>query len=199
MDYTDMFMQLEAVGLFDVFLPFLLIFSLAFMVANLMPHMGRKNAGIFALVVSLLSVATHVIDFGVGIDVVEFINSVLPGIAALLIGIIAIFFVLGLVAPKAIESSNKWFGLIAGLIALVIVIIGLIQQAPPVSGPSWYWWNSFLNWLTAPENIAWIAMIIAFVASIWFITSEGKDKGGKSNDGSPQVVINQNSNKKDKD
>lgn len=197
MDYTDMFIQLEELGLFDVFLPFLLIFSLAFMVANLMPKMGRKNAGIFALVISLLSVATHVIDFGVGIDVVAFINSILPGIAALVIGIIAIFFVLGLVAPDSIDSTNKWFGGIAGVIALIIVIIGLAQQASVGSGG--YRWNSFVNWITSPETFAWLVMIGAFIASIWFITSEGGNKGGKSNDKSSQVVINQNSNKNQKD
>lgn len=189
MDYTDMFMQLEELGLFDVFLPFLLIFSLAFMVANLMPKMGRKNAGIFALVISLLSVATHVIDFGVGIDVVAFINSILPGIAALVIGIIAIFFVLGLVAPNAIESSNKWFGGIAGVIALIIVIIGLAQQASVGSGG--YQWNSFVNWLTSPETIAWLVMIGAFIASIWFITSGGKDKDKGSGNNSSQNTSSQ--------
>lgn len=179
MDYADMFMQLEDLGFFDVFLPFLLIFSLAFVVANLMPKMGRKNAGIFALVISLLSVATHVIDFGVGIDVVAFINSILPGIAALLIGIIAIFFVLGLVAPNAINPVNKWIGVIAGVIALIIVIIGLMQQAP--ASPSGYQWNSFVNWLTAPDTIAWLVMIGAFIASIWFITSGGSK--GEENSG----------------
>jgi len=189
MDYTDMFIQLEELGLFDVFLPFLLIFSLAFMVANLMPKMGRKNAGIFALVISLLSVATHVIDFGVGIDVVAFINSILPGIAALVIGIIAIFFVLGLVAPNAIESSNKWFGGIAGVIALIIVIIGLAQQASVGSGG--YQWNSFVNWLTSPETIAWLVMIGAFIASIWFITSGGKDKDKGSVKNSSQNTSSQ--------
>ncbi|MDK2907972.1 MAG: hypothetical protein PWQ87_430 [Candidatus Woesearchaeota archaeon] len=189
MDYTDMFMQLEELGLFDVFLPFLLIFSLAFMVANLMPKMGRKNAGIFALVISLLSVATHVIDFGVGIDVVAFINSILPGIAALVIGIIAIFFVLGLVAPNAIESSNKWFGGIAGVIALIIVIIGLAQQASVGSGG--YQWNSFVNWLASPETIAWLVMIGAFIASIWFITSGGKDKDKGSGNNSSQNTSSQ--------
>jgi len=189
MDYTDMFIQLEELGLFDVFLPFLLIFSLAFMVANLMPKMGRKNAGIFALVISLLSVATHVIDFGVGIDVVAFINSILPGIAALVIGIIAIFFVLGLVAPNAIESSNKWFGGIAGVIALIIVIIGLAQQASVGSGG--YQWNSFVNWLTSPETIAWLVMIGAFIASIWFITSGGKDKDKGSGNNSSQNTSSQ--------
>jgi tellurite resistance protein TehA-like permease len=171
--YESIFLTLEEFGLFDVFLPFLLIFSLVYLIAQSIPHVGDKEAGILALVVGLIAIATHVTDFGGGtIDVVDFIHGIIPGLTGIIVGVIAIFFVLAVVAPKFvsdIKEHNISPPTILILIALILAIYLIVSQAG-ILGPGSSVSLGFMgSWLEDPENVTWVVMLIVFGASIWFI------------------------------
>ncbi len=180
MQYENVFMQLEDFGLFDVLLPFLLIFSFSFIIAQQLPKIERKQAGILALVISFLSVATHVIEIeGVNFDVVDFINGIIPGITGLVIAIIGFFFILALIAPKFVEElggDNPNYPILMIAIPLIIVVYIVVTQAGLVGENSSISLGVMGSWLENPENAALATMIIVIIVTIWFVAKEGKSK-----------------------
>ncbi len=189
--YESIFLRLEEFGLFDVFLPFLLIFSLTFFIAQSIPHVENKQAGILALVVALIAIATHVTDFGgANIDVVDFIHGLIPGLTGLVVGIIAIFFILAVIAPGFMKQMRE--GKISPpsiiiIIALIIATYLIVSQAGILGEGSSVSLGFLGSWLEDPENVTWVVMLIIFGASIWFITRpEGKD----DDDGKDKLLYN---------
>lgn len=185
MQYENIFMRLKDFGFFDVFLPFMLIFSFSFAIAKQIPHIEQKQAGILALVIALISVATHVTDFGGGnIDVVDFINGIIPGITGLVIALIGFFLILALVAPRFVErlsdeDSEKNYPALLIIIPLIIVGYILVNQAGWVGEDSSISAGMIGSWLENPENAAWVTMLIVFVVLIWFITRPQKNDNTK--------------------
>lgn len=169
---------LERMGVVDVLLPFLLVFTVIFAVLEKTHIMGegKKNMNVgIALIFGLLVVIPHVTgNFPAGYDPVKIINAALPSVSLLVIAIIALLILLGVFHHDRILlglAAPGWVGLFS-VVALVFIF-----------GSAAGWWTSdVLPWLDSvfgSDIIAIIIMILVFGIIIAFVTGGGEaEKSG---------------------
>ncbi len=183
MGLVEIIQNLDKLGVVEVFLPFVLIFTVLFSLINSVkllskdPEDNKKYAAIIALVMSLLVIFGHVADVTVGgVDVVDFINKSLPGIAGLVVAIVLFFIVLALVMPSMFEESRTFPKII--VIAAVVIALYIFGDAL-----GWFRFSSTVKiegtWLGDPSNQTILLVLFAFIAVVWFIVG-GKGGSRKS-------------------
>ena len=186
LDFRGMIQNLYVMGVLDVLLPFILIFTLVFAVLQKTKILGedkdkkpRKNFNvIISLVMALGVVIPHVTGaYSYGIDVVEVINRAIPNIALLVVGIVMILLVTG-VFGNPLDTSKSYMG--SGFIILAILAVALIF-AVAAGWISRYYIPRWLYFLYDPQFQALVITIIVFALIIHFITKEDKPK--KDDDG----------------
>lgn len=171
----DIILDLETMGLTDVLLPFLLIFTIIFAIlqkSNIFGVEKKRFNSIVALVISLLVVIPHVTgDYPGEYDVVEIINESLPAIALLVVAVIMLLLLIGVFGGEA-----AWRGPVTGwvVIAATIAVIWVF------SGSIWGWeaWDNFVNFF-GEDIVILIVIILVFGIIIALITGEGRE--GKPN------------------
>lgn len=165
---------LDSWGLTDVMLPFLLIFVVIFALMAKTRVLGedkKKYNLIIALVIALLVVIPHVLDYypprG---DVVDIMNQALPQVSLIAVAVIMLLILIGLFG-----GESKWMGSsLSGWIAIVAFIVIIII----FGGAAGWWeeWSWFHNFFGA-ETVAVIVMVLVFAILVWWITrGEGKEK-----------------------
>lgn len=171
--FKNIFEGLEKVGFVDVFLPFLLIFTLIFAVLEKSKILGegKKNMNVgIALIFALLTVIPHVTgNFPAGFDPVEIINAALPSVSLVVVAIIALMILIGVFAHDRIMlglTAPGWIGLFS--ILAIVFIFG--------SAAGW-WSNGFMSTMenTFGANVlAIIIMLLVFGIIIAFVTGGGE-------------------------
>lgn len=160
---------LESIGLTDVILPFILIFTVVFAIlqkAKIFGSESKKYNIVFALVVSLLVVIPHVTGrYPPGADVVDIINQAIPGVSVLIIAVIMFLVLAG------IFFEPKGGGWVSALVLLLS--IGAVTW---IFGKAAGWWQNAPFWLNDPDIQALVVIILVFGIIIWFITSEPSEK-----------------------
>lgn len=183
-DLRNLMLNLQDVGVLDVLLPFLLIFTIVFAVLQKTKLLGKDDDGkprknfnvIIALVLALATVIPHVTgQYPYDADVVNIINTALPNVSLLVIIIVMVLLTIG-VFGKELDiggsSMGGWFVLLA------FVVIGFIFAAAAnlfdrALMPSW------LYFLYDSQFQALIITILVFGLIIMFITKEDKPKDDK--------------------
>jgi hypothetical protein len=126
-DFRTVIIQLESLGLTDVLVPFILIFSVVFSILNLVKLFKRNISIIVALVISLLTVVPHVTkSYPACYDVVSIINAAIPKIGFVLIAILMFLLVVGIFGIN-LDFFKKALPVIV-LIILVVVIISFVTS-----------------------------------------------------------------------
>ena len=150
-------------ALFDIVLPFILIFTIVFAVMQTTKILGGKRNidAIIGLVFGFLLIRNQTI--------VETINRFLPNIALLIVVILMILLVIGVFA-----GEYEWATGIKGLAAVLAVIIVLW-----IFGAS-YWSrygipNIFSGLSSETKGI--LAFLAILIVVVFFVTREGKEKG----------------------
>ncbi len=170
------FEVLERMGVFDVILPFILIFTIVYAVLQKTKILGeRKNFNVvIALVMGLSVVFPHVMGYyPPERDIVNIINQALPQISLAIVGIIMVLLILGVFGSK----WQVWNTPLSGwAVLLAIGIVGLsFASAAGWNIPRW------LSFLNNPEIRSVLVVILVFAVIIWFITKEEKEeKSGMS-------------------
>lgn len=179
LDFRGMIMNLEYMGVLDVVLPFILVFTLVFAVLQKTKILGedenkkpRKNFNvIIALVMALAVIIPHVTgSYIYGVDVVEVINSAIPNIALLVVGIVMVMLVTG-VFGKPLDTSKSYMG--GGIVALSILAVGIIFAV----SAGWIGRTYIPRWLYFlynPQFQTLVITLIVFALIIHFITKEEK-------------------------
>jgi len=162
--------MLDSWGMMDVFLPFLLIFTIIFAILMKVKVFGeRKNINaIVALVFGLIVVIPHVTGmYPADFDVVLILNQALPAVSIVIVAIIMLLILIGIFGGEA-----SMFGLAAptwiGIISIFIILF--------IFGGAAGWWGG-LGWFESffgSDAIAIIIMLLIFGIIISFITHEGK-------------------------
>ncbi len=173
--------SLENIGLVDVILPFILIFTLVFAVLQKAKILGKEPDGrpkknfnvIVSLVMALAVVIPHVTGSYGRFDIVEIINGALPNISLIIVAILMVLLLIG-VFGKELDISKHSFGGWIVLAAFIIVIYIFATQAGWTGLPSW------LGFLRDPSTQAAVITILVFGIVIWFITKEDKPRGADS-------------------
>lgn len=173
MAMKDMINVLVDLGVTEILLPFMLVFTIVFAVLQKAKIFGddKKNFNVVvALVMGLAVVVPHVTGAyaanGVA-DVVDVMNRALPQISVVLVAIVMLLLMIGIWGAEikwAGGSPAGWIMIISA--AIVFIIFG--------SSAGWFLsggipWLSFL-W---DEDVkALLVIILVFGIIIWFVTRE---------------------------
>jgi hypothetical protein len=168
-------------GLFDVLLPFLLVFTVVFAVLQKTKVLGENKANLdsmVAFVIGLLFVAAS--------KAVSVVNEALPQVIVLVVVGLGFLLMLGIFSnPKGTVFDNigETARLIIGIfmaIAVVLIFLGVIKTD---RGDSWleFAWNYAITYWNGAV-MGSIVLFIVVIAAIFFVV-RGSEKNGddKSN------------------
>lgn len=164
-------------GVFDVILPFLLVFTVVFAILQKSEILGKGQKNIDAMVsfvVAMLVVAAT--------KIVGIINESLPAVVLLVIVSMSFLLLVGMfVKPGEIFENLKgtWVKLLMVLlfIAVLLVFLGNIRLE---SGDSWLEYS--LNYVTdywSGAVVGSILLVVIFIAAIIWVTIGGSEKKKK--------------------
>jgi len=168
-DFVEWLTGWEDVGLFNVVLPFLLVFTVCFAVLQKVKLFGDKSKNfnaVISFVLALLFVRNQTL--------VEIVNGFLPNVSMFLIVILMFLLVVGIFAgPK-----SAWKGIpmsAAFIISLLFVIWAFFSDAIARTAfglrlPDWLVYMD-------DQTKTTIIFIAIFVIVIWFVTRESGPKG----------------------
>lgn len=172
--FQDIIHRLQSIGLYDVILPFFLIFVIVFAILRKSAILGETDKAkaydvVVAMIVGLLVVIPHVVGlYPPNADVVVIMNTALPNIALVLVALLALFLIVGLFG-----GSAAWAGKLTGWVAFVsfLLVVYIFGRAANwfQTVPNWLWW------LDNPDTQAMIIVIAVFALVIYFITKEPKE------------------------
>jgi hypothetical protein len=164
-------------GVFDVILPFILIFTIVFAVLQKTKILGEKAKNfnvVIALVMGMSVVVPHVL-WGTQstdpylsngfIDIVKVMNNALPNVGVIMVAVLMVLLIFGIWGSKVKLGDNSLSGIIA-LFAFLSVIF--------IFGSAADWWQlpNWLYMLEDPDTQALIITVLVFAIIIWFITKE---------------------------
>jgi len=161
-NFQDLVKSGQDIGVFDVFLPFLLVFAIVFAILEKTKIFGEKKANInsvIALVIGLLIVAQK--------DVVATINSFLPRAALIMIIILMFLLLLAMVAGREYAGLKE---LPLGIAVIAIAVMLIIALSPSIS----------ISQDTKNALLTFGLPIAILFGIIFFITGGSSKEEGKS-------------------
>ena len=169
--------SLQNLGVLDVLLPFILIFTIVFAVMQKTKILGegKKNFNVvIALVMGFAVIVPHVLGTypSPDSDIVNIINLALPNISGVLIAVIMMLLVIGVFGGDVNIAGSSLAGYAVGFsILATLYIFG--------SAAKWFEVPMWLNFLNDSDTAALIVVILVFGAVIMFVTGEDKPKDSK--------------------
>ncbi|MFA6073681.1 MAG: hypothetical protein WC758_06200 [Candidatus Woesearchaeota archaeon] len=179
-DFRNIIFSLEQVGVLDVIMPFILIFTIIYAVLQKTKILGKDQAGmpkknfnvIISLVMALGVVIPHVTGRNLyGISVVDIINNALPNVALVAVIIVMILLTIG-VFGKEFDIGQGYGGF---FVIAAFLIIGFIFAA----SAGWFQQGSVPSWLYFIYDSQFQALVVAllvFGIIIYFITKDDTQK-----------------------
>jgi hypothetical protein len=177
-DFRDAIFMLQDMGVADVLLPFLLVFSIVFAILQKTKILGSQPGAkrfnvIVALVMGLALIFPHVLGYySPESDPVNIINAALPSVAVVIIAIIMVMLLLGAFGSDLEVSGTPLANFV--LIFAFAAVAYIFGTAAGYFGggrfPRWLWF------LEDPNTRSLLVMILVFGGIIWFVTHEDKPK-----------------------
>ncbi|MEK6967153.1 MAG: hypothetical protein AABX51_00825 [Nanoarchaeota archaeon] len=162
--FTDLFLQLQNLGILDSLIPFILIFTIVFASLDKAQILGvgkRNMNAIVALCIGLLVVIPHIIGaYPPNKDPITIMNTAIPNLAVVAIAIVMALVLAGVFGFQFIGGQMTG----AVLIFSVAIVVFYFGQAMN-------WWNILIPALP-PETKAMIIALLIFGLIIWFITRD---------------------------
>jgi hypothetical protein len=184
-DYRGAVYYLEQIGLVDVFLPFILIFTILFAILQkiaLFKVVGKSEKpdkrinGVISFAVALLIVIPHVTgSYPPGQDVIELLNNILPQTIVLIFTIFLVLVLLGLTGATKPAGENAMAGF-AALLAILGLGVILWNAFYPYQSPQW------LYWLQDPQ-LQGILVVLLILGIIGYFTMKDEASSGSGLDG----------------
>lgn len=162
-DLRSIFDSLEIAGIFEIFLPFILVFSLVFAILEKVKLFGENRRGIHGVVAISLALLVANNDY-----IVEVLHRFLPNIAFFMIVILAVIMLLSTMTGEEGGrwlNGNKSIG-IGITIAIIFAVWSLISdEVGDFFGGSQAW-----DWLyyVGEDNMMIIFMVLIFLGVILF-------------------------------
>ena len=169
LDFSTVIQSWEEIGVFDVVLPFLLIFTITFAILNKSGILGgKKNFDIvISIVASLLFVRNTYL--------VGLVNRFLPNVSLFMVVILMFLLLVGIFG-----GGSAWSGGLLGVAAifsLIFVIYALSSDFISTNFGIPDYWTSISD-----EAKTTIVFLGIFIFLIWLVTKEEKkEKGGGLN------------------
>lgn len=152
-------------GVFDVLLPFILVFTIVYAVLRKTKILGdKKNFDVvIALVLGLLFVVPHIMGtYPLGYDPVRIINESLPSIGLVAVAAIMLLLLMGIFGAKFAAGAAPLIAIAA--LVFVVYIFGASLQLWRGPYDIFYWWT--------PAVTELVIVILIFGVIVWFITRE---------------------------
>ena len=162
-DLRNIFAYWESIGVFDIVLPFFLIFAIAYSILTTTKILGDHNKNINALIAAIIGVLFVQNNYLVGI-----LQSFIPNVAMFIIVILMVFLVAGTFLGAKADAKDNAFGIVA-IIAIAFVVWALLVNPPYTSWFPTYYFDD--------QTIATLALVGIFIFIIWFVTKPAT--GGK--------------------
>ncbi len=154
----DLYFQWEAAGVFDFFLPALLIFAVVFGILTTTRVLG-SNRGIHFIISAAIAILAIRVPF-----VSEFFTTIFPSFGIGLAIVVIVIILMGLFVTKGnldlMSNTLMWGGLGVGVIIAVITF----NQYDWFGSP---WWQE--NWV----SVLWIIIAVLIIAP--FLIKEDKE------------------------
>lgn len=167
--FYNMFSDLEAMGLFDIVLPFLLVFTIIFAIINRTKILGdRKGIDVVvSFVIALLAVRSEFF--------VELMKSFLPNVAMFMVVILMFLLMLGTFAGQNKEWTGIFWG-IGAVISFIFILFALLfdYTAGYVNFPNWLR-DLFYSIDDRTKSI--ILFLAVLVIVLWFLTRDKAQTG----------------------
>lgn len=169
-DFRDIGEIFQDMGIYDVVLPFFLIFTIMFAFLQKTEVLGgntgkEKNFNvILSIIMGLLLVRIP--------ELVEMINGALPKISVMIVAIVMVFIIIAMFHGEGYEGLFKG-GFAKGVFWVALIFVGWAfwSSYSGASMPSWLWW--------VEDNLATIITLGVFAGVIALITMG--DDGGDGN------------------
>ena len=170
-NFSNVFVQLNDMGVLDSLFPFILIFTIIYAILN-KTHIigeGRKNFNVvIALTLSMMTVIPHVIGkFPEGADPIVIINTAIPNVSVIIVAILAVLLLIGIFGGRMDivgTSLAGWVAILAFLVVAWIFASAAGFQFLPLPGV-----------LSDPDTQALVIMLAVFALIIRFITSDSDE------------------------
>lgn len=160
--FGNVFYNMQQWGVFDVLIPFVLIFTILYAVlskANIFDE--KRYNSIIAVAITLIVIIPHVLGtYPPGMDVINIINNSLPEVVLLIIVVVMLMIMTGLAYGEYKLGSS-----IGGLIALISAIILILIFA------SNYITMPILSYID-PQLQSVIVILVVFLIVFWYVTKE---------------------------
>ena len=170
-DFRGAMAYLAEIGVADVLLPFIIVFTITFAILQKIKLFGEPDKGakkyntMVALVLGLAIVIPHILGaYPEGSDLVVIMNSFLPGVSIFAVLIVMVLLIIG-VFGYGLNINSPFGGVIALFSAIVVVYI---------FGASANWWGvpGTLSFVLEPDTQAFIIIVLVFFLIIYFVTAE---------------------------
>ncbi|MEK6822778.1 MAG: hypothetical protein AABY13_03030 [Nanoarchaeota archaeon] len=179
--FDNAIFYLDSLGLTQVILPFVLIFTVLFALLQKIAlfkegekgkeEPSRKINSIIALAIALIVVLPHITGgYPADSDPINVINAFLPAAVVITVVLLVLLMLVGFIGGEKEVTKSPLIG-IAGIIAIIALALTLWRALYPAGSPSW------LYFLDDPELQALVVVFIIMGGAIWYIASEpGKGK-----------------------
>lgn len=150
--FRDTIWELEQVGVADVILPFILLFTVTYAVLMKIKLFGQKSVNVaIAFVIGLVPVFQHVLAGRHQTTAISIINNSIPQIVLILVAVLALIILLGLwgVSPSWDAKAGS---------VVVIAAIGFIAYV--FLSNSGFGWYDLPRWLDRGTMTIVIALLV---------------------------------------
>ncbi|MBT4538782.1 hypothetical protein HOI26_02620 [Candidatus Woesearchaeota archaeon] len=158
-------------GILEFLLPFLLVFTIIYAVAEKSKILGEKKAYnvVLAVIFGLLFVLPHQLGiYPLGYDPVAVLNASLPSIALVAVAAIMILLLMGVFGANFTTKIAPWIALAS--LGFVIYIFGSALGFWISPSTQLSWWTTELTEL--------LIIILVFGGIVWLITKEPNNDPG---------------------
>ncbi|MBU0637060.1 MAG: hypothetical protein KKF89_00360 [Nanoarchaeota archaeon] len=174
------------IGVVDVILPFLIIFTLVFAAlekSHILGKDSKKFNVVIALCMGFSVIIPHVLwgsrdpsnaFLGNGmLDVVNIMNKALPDVSLVLIAFVMVMLILGIIGGD-VNFAGTSLGGIAMVIAIIAVLVVFLSAANVWRTLPWW-----LRWVQDPYVKEVVVVLLVFGIIIGFITKDDKNSKEK--------------------
>jgi len=164
-DFNYVFQQWQSIGIFDVFLPFCLIFTILFAILQ-KTQIFQARKGIDMVVAMAIAAMVMINPF-----VADIMKIVLQNTVIAILVVVALMLLMGLAFGSNKPKIWKFVGYMIGLV-FIVWLLGRVADYYELYYPgtmlfSTMWWQ---------QNLPWIVPILIIIIFAIIVISSGSDK-----------------------